>query len=105
VLQDILISNVTGVSEAGVVIVGHPDLPLGRVHLHGLNLRLGNLTAYPGGFRDLRPGPADIEEAQLAALYARNVKELIVSVRHSVHFWFPVNEITFLTVHAPDQYA
>lgn len=80
-VQDILISNVTGVSEAGVVLVGHDAHPIERMHLHGMNLRLGNLTEFLGGYRDLRPGPADIEEAQVAALYARNIQELIVSVR------------------------
>lgn len=84
-LQDMLISNVSGISEAGVVIVGHKDLPIEKVVLANLNLKLGNLTKFAGGYRDLRPGPADIEKAAPAALYARNVQELVVSVR-SVFF-------------------
>ena len=61
-----------------------PAHPIGRVELRGVNLALAKLTGYPGGFRDLRPGGEDaVEAAAPGALYARHVRELVVTVRHS----------------------
>jgi hypothetical protein len=76
-----LLSNITGVSEAGVVIVGDENFPIDSVVLSNIHLRLEKLTDFPGGYRDLRPGTGQLETAAPGALYARNIRELAISVR------------------------
>lgn len=80
-LHDMTLRNVSGVSEAGVVLAGEEAFPLGHITLDGVRLGMARLSDYPGGFRDLRPGPWDIETAAPAALYARHVERLDVKVR------------------------
>lgn len=80
-LHDMTLRNVSGVSEAGVVLAGEERFPLGHITLTGLRLGMRRLTGYAGGMRDLRPGPWDIEAAAPAALYARHVGRLDVEVR------------------------
>lgn len=80
-LRDMTLRNVSGVSEAGVVLAGEAAFPLGHITLDGVRLSMKRLTEYPGGIRDLRPGPWDIEAAAPAALYARHVQSLDVKVR------------------------
>eukprot|EP00892_Ulva_mutabilis_P000389 jgi/Ulvmu1/10350/UM061_0033.1 len=77
-LRDMTLCNVSGVSEAGVVLAGEPGFPLGRIALRALRLGMEKVTEYAGGFRDLRPGPWDREAAQPGALYARHVRQLDV---------------------------
>lgn len=80
-LHDMTLRNVSGVSEAGVVLAGEAEFPLGRISLHGLRLGMAKLTGYRGGLRDLRPGPWDVEDAAPGVLYARHVQQLDVEVR------------------------
>jgi hypothetical protein len=80
-LHSMLLANISGSSEAGVVLVGDETHPIASLTLRNIHLRLERLTGFPGGFRDLRPGPADIEPAAPGALYARNVQQLTVAVR------------------------
>lgn len=81
-MQDMLFSNITGVSEAGVVMVGDVNFPIETIALKGLQLELAKLTDFPGGYRDLRPpdGPEGLEAAAPGALYVRNVREFVISV-------------------------
>lgn len=81
-IKDITFEDIRAVSEGGIVLRGTAAHALGSVHIVGMIHEMRKLTTFPGGERDLQPGPAGLERlVTIPAIYAQNVNSLEMSVR------------------------
>lgn len=80
-LRDVSFEDIRAVSEGGVVFQGARDHALGSVRITGMVHEMRKLTRFPGGERDLQPGPAGREMGvAIPAFFAENVDSLELSV-------------------------
>ena len=87
-MSGVTVSNYVSTSENGVLIVGVPESPIQNVLISNAEMTLRNLTGYPGGFMDLRPGilgmRADVNDSGIYTEYVNNLELQNVSVRPSL---------------------
>ena len=76
-ISGVTILNLNVTSENGMVLVGMPDTPIQNVSIVNTSMRLQNMTSWPGGFMDLRPGILGKREGTVdSGIYIENVQQL-----------------------------
>ena len=76
-ISGVKVLNLNVTSENGMVLVGMPDTPIQNVSIVNTSMRLQNMTSWPGGFMDLRPGILGKREGTVdSGIYIENVQQL-----------------------------